>query len=682
MQLCFIGKYPPIEGGVSSNNYWLARGLAERGHQVNLVTNADEVEPAYRMLLEADDWPWYQPEFARTGGRVRVFNTEPFAQRTMDHIPVCNPFVSKLASLGTVVVRNFDCEAIYAYYYEPYAVAAALVAHWTGRPLIVKHAGSDLDRLCRVPDLATAYKEVLRSADFVVTQPPLMGRFLGMGVREEALCVDVPFPVPGRCFHPDVQQLDVDRLAIRSLRHPTLGCGMAAHLFDAQLPTIGVYGKTGVSKGTYDLIAALDKLACDGVPFNFAAMIGSAQAERVIASIRAEALLERTYILPFLPNWKVPSFIAACTAVCFLERDFPVAIHGPIVPREVLACGTCLFLSREIAAKQVNCAEFVPGENVITVEDPRDHRELTDKLRYIVTHPKQAAEIGRKGALIRQGKEDHSQFVTDWERIFVRLAQKARGASRSNGDEQPRDASGSPLCHLAPRLRAAIERRHPALVREFLEGSTGRDPVELGLEFCNFIVRRLQPDGPASETAKLADALRYQEARLHAAFDRVGDDAPAFTVIDRLNGNPITEDSVRDLRPVRGHLIQIVTFDFNVTPLFADGAGLCEVPELELENVREERMHVVFQRTANLVPKELRINEHARELIRRCDGSQTTAELVTAICNDLGVDAQEQRQRVLGALDILYRANVIVFGERKSGWGWTGGVRWTAGVPD
>ncbi len=88
-------------------------------------------------------------------------------------------------------------------------------------------------------------------------------------------------------------------------------------------------------------------------------------------------------------------------------------------------------------------------------------------------------------------------------------------------------------------------------------------------------------------------------------------------------------------------------------------------------------MRVLFQRTPNLVPKELRINEATRELIRRCDASQTTTELVAAVSRDLGVDSPEQRERVLGALDTLYRAGVIVFGERKPGWGWTGGARYT-----
>jgi hypothetical protein len=40
MRLCLIGKYPPIQGGVSARTYQLAHGLARRGHDVYVVTNA------------------------------------------------------------------------------------------------------------------------------------------------------------------------------------------------------------------------------------------------------------------------------------------------------------------------------------------------------------------------------------------------------------------------------------------------------------------------------------------------------------------------------------------------------------------------------------------------------------------------------------------------------------------
>ena len=36
-KLCLIGKYPPIQGGLSRRMYWLARCFAELGNQVHFV---------------------------------------------------------------------------------------------------------------------------------------------------------------------------------------------------------------------------------------------------------------------------------------------------------------------------------------------------------------------------------------------------------------------------------------------------------------------------------------------------------------------------------------------------------------------------------------------------------------------------------------------------------------------
>ena len=45
-----------------------------------------------------------------------------------------------------------------------------------------------------------------------------------------------------------------------------------AKAFDRSLATVGVYGKVGEVKGTYDLLAALDALAARQVPLNFLAV--------------------------------------------------------------------------------------------------------------------------------------------------------------------------------------------------------------------------------------------------------------------------------------------------------------------------------------------------------------------------------------------------------------------------
>jgi len=55
MKICLISKYPPIEGGISARVYWLAKALGERGHEVHIVTNAQEVEKEYKERIDTNE---------------------------------------------------------------------------------------------------------------------------------------------------------------------------------------------------------------------------------------------------------------------------------------------------------------------------------------------------------------------------------------------------------------------------------------------------------------------------------------------------------------------------------------------------------------------------------------------------------------------------------------------------
>ena len=119
MKLCVIGKYPPIQGGVSSQTYWLTHALAALGHEVHCVTNADEVEPSYRMYLSPDDRHRLEtrPKDRRTGSVTVHCTNEP---RGLTFIPYANPFTTKLAALAADVVEEYGCHLILAWYLEPY----------------------------------------------------------------------------------------------------------------------------------------------------------------------------------------------------------------------------------------------------------------------------------------------------------------------------------------------------------------------------------------------------------------------------------------------------------------------------------------------------------------------------------------------------------------------------------
>jgi hypothetical protein len=129
-------------------------------------------------------------------------------------------------------------------------------------------------------------------------------------------------------------------------------------------------------------------------------------------------LTDVTWLLPFIPHWDIPHFIRACTAICFLERDFPIPIHTPLIPREVFACGTCLVLSHEVAQKQPYRQELRSGENVLLV-DPLDIEALAGVLQTILHDPATSRRIGRNGYHdISVGIEDFSAYAQGWPHLF------------------------------------------------------------------------------------------------------------------------------------------------------------------------------------------------------------------------------------------------------------------------
>ena len=100
--------------------YRLAHALARRGHAVHVVTNAMEVEDAYRVVMRPEDMTRLVGRHGE--GYVRVHQTvsDPIAQW---HVPWHNPYATKLAGLAIEVIRDHELECVFSWYLEPYGVA-------------------------------------------------------------------------------------------------------------------------------------------------------------------------------------------------------------------------------------------------------------------------------------------------------------------------------------------------------------------------------------------------------------------------------------------------------------------------------------------------------------------------------------------------------------------------------
>ncbi|WP_408890010.1 glycosyltransferase [Myxococcus faecalis] len=645
MRICAVMKYPPIQGGVSAQSYWMARGLAEAGHEVHVVTNADEVEPEHRIIFDEDDREWLAPAFGQ--GRVHLHGTEPLSP-TLTHIPQSNPFTGKLAGSAAEVVRRYGCDLIYSYYLEPYGVAAHLAASWTGVPYLVRNAGSDVGRLMNHLGLATTYREVLRRADGICSGSPYP--YLGMGVRPEALYRGPPSHLPRSCFSPQVVPLDIPLHAARMQReHPHLVSN--ARPIDPAVPIIGVYGKLGIAKGSYDLLRALARLKAEGRRFQLVALARSRNMDTYFRVLEELGLAASTWVLPFVPHWKVGRFIRACRAVCFLERDFPITFHAPTVPREVLASGTCLILSGEIASKQRFRERIIAGENALVVPDPKVHADLANALRLVIDDAALAASIGQKGAeLLVDGREEQPAG-RGYEPIFQDVLER-RGGRPSTlplADRGLPETREEALRTLVPALFEALGARAGAAVESFVSAhpSPGAGCFADAASFCEWVLNH-QTQGDA----QLRDVARYCERLVWLGTTRAEEERlPLYDRVDRWgadNRNAPIQAMLR-LVPTRSNLLRIERFEVLPPGLphgrEGSGPGACIV---------------VFHKQPNMNGHHFRVNTWTAGLLERCDGTKTAQALLDAEAARTGRPAEELERPLLEALQLFHQKGLIV----------------------
>jgi glycosyltransferase involved in cell wall biosynthesis len=268
MKICIIGKFPPIQGGVSAQTYWSAHALAKRGHDVLVVTNAKEAVAPYRMHMRAEDWDRCEAVYG--GGSVTVHWTDP-VDRSQAHIPLNSPVVTKLATLAARAHTSRALDVIFSHYLEPYGIAGHLAAQMTGVPHVVRLAGSDAGRLWQHPQFELLYDHVLRSAEVVVAAGVVAKRAVERGVAADRIAAGGGFAVPEDLFASEGPHLDISALLAMAQADPQFA-DLVWGGFMGGRPYFGVYGKLGERKGSFTLLAAMHRLMEAGLDVGLVAL--------------------------------------------------------------------------------------------------------------------------------------------------------------------------------------------------------------------------------------------------------------------------------------------------------------------------------------------------------------------------------------------------------------------------
>jgi len=398
MRLCIISKYPPIEGGVSARIYWLAKALGERGHEVHIVTNAQEVENEYKEQIDKNDH-----EYTPQNVYVHSFNLD----NNPWHIPFSKAYTERIANLAIEVIEEFNIKLIDSYYILPYAISGFIAKNITGRPQILRHAGSDIGKIFTSSSYNTLFKTIFQKADKIVTISPIKEMFLSLGIPESKIAFDEKVSVDTKAFKPEVTPFPLSDYIERKI---------------PECPIITYIGKINYywkNKGLYELIEAVKEIKSDFLLLFVANGKGLSEFQNLI---QEKDLEKRSIFLGFVPPWKIPSIIKLSTCVVVPEREFPIQYHTPIVPREVMAVGKCLILSEELYSKKCY-GNLINGENVLII-NPKNRKQFRSVIEGIIRHPDKVLKIGQNAYNFSKKTENFDEYIKFTIDLYSSLIEK------------------------------------------------------------------------------------------------------------------------------------------------------------------------------------------------------------------------------------------------------------------
>lgn len=158
-RIAVLSKYPPLEGGIAAKTYWLARGLAARGHMVHVITHGISAGREYQ--IQGSESP-------------PVTTPNLWVHRPPDkmpwHIPEDDEHALALLDVTTKVIREHAIQILDTGYLIPYGILGHLAKWSTGVYHVVRHGGSDLEKFLKKKVLETVLSEAIAHADVVVTE--------------------------------------------------------------------------------------------------------------------------------------------------------------------------------------------------------------------------------------------------------------------------------------------------------------------------------------------------------------------------------------------------------------------------------------------------------------------------------------------------------------------------------
>lgn len=383
-----ISKYPPIEGGVSSDNYWLARELGRRGHKIFFITNAFEIEQDYRMVINQKDKRYYQPK------NVQVYSTY---KDFFSPIPRSEYYSERLTDLAIRIIKDNEIDLIYSHYLLPYSYVGLVVQKLLSIRHVVRHAGSDLGRIYKSKFMKNTTHAIFENADTIFSGG-LIYRVLEE-LPDEKKIYQVKTPLVNTAFfHDKVPPYNLKLLNI-----------------SASSRVFAYFGKVSELKKTHNLLKAAAKIRDKDFVILMVSGSGKIAYRLKEFSIKI-GLKDKCRFINFQGPWRIPMLMRAADCVVCPENDeskFLVGgAHYPKIAREAMACGKCVIIGDKVAEKGMY-SKLKNNQDIICCNTDNID-QFSEILKQIVDTPKLSQNIGRQASKFSMMNEN---FVRDVDRI-------------------------------------------------------------------------------------------------------------------------------------------------------------------------------------------------------------------------------------------------------------------------
>ena len=427
--------------------------------------------------------------------------------------------------------------------------------------------------------------------------------------------------------------------------------------FTGELPYFGIYGKLGETKGSFALLAAMQRLKQAGLEVGLVAMAHGWPALESRFRSRAEELgvADRILQIPFLPHWRVPEFLRSCLAVCCLEQDFPIVFHSPIIAREVLMCGACLIGSTEVIRKLPDHVRVPDGYGCVAIEDVQDIEALSRQLSAIVKDPEPIASVAARGRAFARAAQADAKAPGALESV-LKTAMRRRAPSKRRpaaGAATEAEDARFPITQLAAQ---ALEE-----LPDIAGARTGRlstsPPIDLPQARDVLAAAERGIESGDASLRPVAAAIRLEIAIAVAESDGAGSTTEGLNPLFRLRTRrwAMTDGDLARLIPVRDPQLRMMTFDASA---LVDGQA-----EPEHRAVRAPRpRHVVAFAQANGARREpLFVSDGTARILELSDGTRTASEIAA----ELGSGTRNAGGGGLQQIEELFVSGLLWFHEER-----------------